>query len=558
MANPDLTPEKGLESDNSSQNSKLVEIAVKEAPNEDATAKEYLGDPESKYPSGFRFTMVIAALVLTTFLVALDNTIIATAIPKITDEFQGIDKVSWYGSAFFMTFGGFQSTWGKFFKYFPLKTYYIVAIAIFEIGSLVCAVAKGPDTFIVGRAIAGFGGAGMATGAFTVIGFGAEPKKRPQLLAIMGATWGVSVVLGPLLGGVFTDKVSWRWCFYINLPIGGVVATVLLLFFQTPPDAKPAPASWKEKFLQLDLVGAVLVMGLIVCFNLALQYGGQTRPWKSSVVIGLLVGAVLLGVVCFIWEIYQDERAMIVPRLFRLASVGLGSIYQFFLAGSYFTILYYLPIYFQSVFNASPIGSGVRNLPLIITLTIAAILQGPLLVKLGYPTPILLGGAAIAAAGSALFYTMDINTSTGKWIGYQIISGAAIGGTFQTTMGMVQVNAKPEDISSSSAIMLFFQTIGGSLCLSAAQAAFNNRLLNKLATTAPGIDPATVLLVGATEIRSAFDSSEISAVVEAYMSGLKSVFAITIGAFGVCCVLSLCMGWKKLDAVDSKKVKGGP
>jgi MFS family permease len=214
-----------------------------------------------------------------------------------------------------MTFGGFQSTWGKFFKYFPLKTYFIAAMAIFEAGSLICALAKSPTTLIIGRAIAGFGGAGIATGAFTIIGFAAEPRKRPQLIGVTGATYGIAAVLGPLLGGVFSDKVTWRWCFYINLPIGGLAALMVLIFFRTPGGAKPVRASWKEKLLQMDLVGVALVMALIVSYLLALEYGGQSKAWNSSVVVGLLVGSFALTVTCVFWEINLGERAMIVPRL---------------------------------------------------------------------------------------------------------------------------------------------------------------------------------------------------------------------------------------------------
>ncbi|KAF2100708.1 MFS general substrate transporter [Rhizodiscina lignyota] len=556
MADPDFELEKTLPGDNSSQDSKPLDAEKQLQHTGDARAVEALDEPTEEYPHGTRLTIIVVSLMLSTFLIALDNTIVGTAIPKITDEFHGLDKVSWYGSAYFMTFGGFQSPWGKFFKYFPIKTYFIAAMGIFEVGSLICGVAQGPTTLIVGRAIAGFGGAGISTGAFTMIGFIAEPQKRPQLIGFTGATYGIAAVLGPLVGGAFSDKVSWRWCFYINLPIGGLAALMILLFFHTPSSAKPVPAGWKEKLLQMDLVGASLVMGLIISYILALQYGGQTKPWDSSVVIGLLVGSFAMAVVCVVWEILQGERAMIVPRLFKQRTVWVSCIFQFFFAGSYFTILYYLPIYFQSVYNVSPVGSGVRNLPLIIMLTISATLQGVALSKVGYAAPFLVIGAALGAISSGLFYTLGVDTSAGKWIGYQIICGLAVGATFQTSIAVVQVNAKPEDMSSSTAMIFFFQMIGGSFCLSAAQSGFNNRMLSVLASTAPGVKPAAVLATGATQIRSAFTSAQVPGVVAAYMAGLQVVFAITIGTFGLACLTGLLGGWKRLHAADLKNAGG--
>jgi MFS transporter, DHA2 family, glioxin efflux transporter len=237
---------------------------------------------------------------------------------------------------------------------------------------------------------------------------------------------------------------------------------------------------------------------------------------------------------------------------------------MFFFAGGYFVVLYFLPIYFQSVYNASPISSGVKMLALILPLTFAAIAQGIALSKIGIAPLFWIGGGTLATIGCGLFYTMDAHTSVGKWIGYQIIVGFASGITFQTAAAVAQVHATAEDMSQVTAVIfcefhgsmyklillliqsLVFQMIGGSFFVSAAQSAFNNRLITVLASTAPEINPARVLGTGATQIRSAFTAEQVPLVVDAYMSGLKSVFAITIAGFGISAFIGFLGSWKRL------------
>lgn len=501
-----------------------------------------------EYPTGKRLVPILFALVCAVFLVAIDMTIIGTAIPKITDEFDGLNMVSWYGSVYFMTYGGFQPASGKFFKYFPLKASFLSATFIFLVGSLICGVAPNSTAFVVGRAIAGTGAAGVATGAFVIVAFSAEPKARPGLIGLIGAVFGLSSVLGPILGGVFSDKVTWRWCFYINLPIGGVAAILLFVFFKTPPQAMTTKATWREKFLQMDPLGVILVMAGIISFILAVEYGGQKKSWNSGTVIGLFVCSALIWVSFAIWEFFNEDRAMLQRRLLRKRFVWQPSMFQCFFAASYYVLLYYLPIYFQSVDNRSAISSGVLNLPLVLAMALGSMVSGTVVSKTGHAAPFMAVGAVLATISSGLMYTFDIGTPMGKWIGYQLMYGAACGLGFQMGITIAQANADPADMSSVTATVFFFQTIGGAFSVSAAQSGFVNRLVSELRKTAPEINPQVVIGTGATQIRHAFPANQVPAIVSAYMSGLKVTFALAVALVGFTCLVVVFVPRKKLNA----------
>ncbi|KAJ4859725.1 major facilitator superfamily domain-containing protein [Trichoderma breve] len=198
---------------------------------------------DEEYMSGFKLWLMLLSLVFSIFLISLDITIVATAIPAITNQFHGLEDQAWYSAIYLMTSGGFQSTWGKIYQYFPPKMSFIGAMAVFEIGSLICGAAPSSTVFIIGRTIAGIGAAGVSS--------------------------------GPLLGGVFSEESTWRWCFYINLPIGVLPIVSTILFFNTPKAAKPREAPMKEKLLQLDPLGTIILMGAIITYLMAVHYGGQ-------------------------------------------------------------------------------------------------------------------------------------------------------------------------------------------------------------------------------------------------------------------------------------------
>ncbi|KAL9052116.1 MAG: hypothetical protein Q9206_004430 [Seirophora lacunosa] len=486
-----------------------------------------------------RLALVLISLSLTVFLISLDNTIISSAVPRITTEFQSLDDVGWYGSAPLLTFASFQSSWGKVFRYFDLKYSYLLSIALFELGSLVCGVAPNSVSLIIGRAIAGLGAAGVASGAYTIIGLSVRQAHRPAFLGVLGATYGIASFLGPVLGGVFTEQLSWRWVFYINLPIGGAAAVVLLLVFQVPPSASPQPASAKEKLLHLDLPGTVLLLGSIVCFLLGTQWGGVIHPWRSSQVIGTFVGFILLGAAFCAVELYSKDHALIPPKILADRSIAACSLFEFFFAGSFFILLYYLPIYFQAVDGVSPSASGLRVLPFVLGSALFSILSGGLISVLGHYVPFMIAGSTMVTIAAGLLYGMDVGAGPAHWIGYQVLLGIGTGLAFQPPVMANQAAVHKRDLSVVTAVTLFFQTIGGAFLVQSGQSAFGNGLRQFLPREAPGVDPAAVSSLGASELRDLLRPDQVQGVIQAYAHAIRWAFALSIAVAGV----SFCLAW---------------
>ncbi|RDL36306.1 Uncharacterized protein BP5553_05658 [Venustampulla echinocandica] len=508
------------------------------------------------YPKGLQFFFILLSLILSIFMVALDLTIVATAIPKITDDFHSVSQIGWYGSAFFLTVAAFTSPWGKAFKYFTLKWTYLLAVFIFELGSLICAVAPNSTALIVGRAIAGLGAAGVASGAFILVAFIAPPEKRPAYLGLIGASYGISAVIGPLLGGVFTEKVSWRWCFYINLPVGGLAAAILVIFFNLPAHVKPAKATLREKFLQMDPIGIALIMAAVVCYILALQWGGVSLPWSNSKVIGLFVGFGLL-MVCFCIDQYLlGERAMLPPRLLKNRYIWQGMMYSFTIAGSYFLVLYFLPIYFQVIDNVSPIQSGVRNLPLILAITLSTIVSGVGITVTGRPMPFMIVGGVLTSIGIGLLYTLDIGTGSPAWIGYQVLVGLGLGLGFQVPVSAVQATLPQIDIPTGSAMIIFVQTIGGAFLVSAGTSAFQAKLTSSLQASDGNVDPLQVIGTGATDIRRVFSATDLPFILRAYVDGIQTAFIVSIALAVACTCIAFLGKWQKLKPADAPTTEG--
>ncbi|GES65959.1 MFS toxin efflux pump [Aspergillus terreus] len=511
------------------------------------------------YPSFAATVVIILGLYLSVFLVALDQTIIGVAIPEITNQFKSIEDIAWYGSAYFLTSTALQPSYGRLYKIFSVKWSFLAAIAFFEIGSLICAVAPSSTVLIVGRAIAGIGVAGIFSGAMVIIALTVPLPKRPLVFGMFGMVWGVASIVGPLLGGAFTDGVSWRWCFYINLPIGGISIAIVLFILRLPSNSDSATKPLLERIKQLDFIGASILIPAIICLLLALQWGGNQYPWNNSRIIGLFIGFGLMVIITIYTQIRLGDRATLPPRIMKQRAVVAGATFAVFFGGAFFVLVYYLPIFFQSVRGASAMKSGIQLLPVMLATVVSSVAVGILVTVFGYYTPFLIGSTAIAAIGAGLVTLYSKDISSGKWIGYQILVGAGVGAGFQIPITAVQTALPAEDIPTGSAVIMFFQTLGGALFIAVAQSVFQNGLIEGIVEYAPKVNPADIVKAGATEMREVLIrlhlEDQLSGVIDAYLSGLKDTYRVALALFLVSFVASCFFEWRSVKG-QSDENKG--
>lgn len=501
---------------------------------------------ELEYPSGLKLLTLIVALCLAVFLVALDNTIIATAIPRITDQFHALNDVGWYASSYLLTTCAFQLMFGKFYTFFSIKWVFLTAIAIFELGSLICGAAPNSVALIVGRAIAGLGSAGIFSGGLIIIAYSVPLEKRPIYTGLIGGMYGIASVAGPLMGGAFTEYVTWRWCFYINLPVGAVTFILIVLFFKSPKREKEASVGFSARLKQFDIPGTIVFIPAIVCLLLALQWGGTEYPWKSGRIIALFVLFGILIIAFCVIQYWKGDTATVPPKVL-VRSVVAGSWFGICLGGAFFIMIYYLPIWFQAIQGVTATESGIRNLPMILSQVFASVASGVLITKLGYYTPWLYVSTALMAIGAGLLSTMTLGSSIGMWLGYQVIFGLGTGFGFQQPLIAAQTVLPLEDVPIGTAAVMFIQLLGGALFVSVAQNIFSNALLTNLIAGVPGLNPEIVISTGATNLVNAVGTS-IDQVLLAYNAALMKTFQIAIILSCLSIFGAIFMEWRSVKA----------
>ncbi|MDL5204710.1 MFS transporter [Streptomyces sp. ALI-76-A] len=400
-----------------------------------------------------RVRLVFFALMLALLLAALEQMIVATALPKIVGELHGLDRMSWAITAYLLTATIGLPVYGKLGDLYGRKGVFQFAIVVFVVGSALAGRARTMDQLIAFRAVQGIGAGGLLTGVQAIVADIVPPRQRGRLLGLTGAAFGLASVAGPPLGGYFTDQLSWRWCFYVNVPFGLVTLAVVAVALKLP---KPTA---KARF---DVLGALLLTAASTCLVLLTSWGGTEYAWDSPVVLGLGAGAVAATVLFLAAERFAAEP-LIPLRLFRDPVFDVTALVGLVIGVALFGAAGYLPTYLQMVEGASATGSGLLMLPMTGGIVGASVLSGQLITRTGrYKIHVVLG-AALCVVGMGLLSRLDADTPRLHSSVWMAVLGAGIGMVMPALVLAVQNSVRPADLGAATSAGDYFRQIGGSV-----------------------------------------------------------------------------------------------
>lgn len=429
--------------------------------------KEFKIKEEKINYSHSEIMVIMGALMLVLLLAALDQTIVATALPRIAEDLHGLNEFSWVATAYLLTSGVSTPLYGKISDLLGRKKIFQFAIVLFLTGSILCGLSQNMTQLVIFRALQGLGAGGLMTLVMTIVGDIVPPRERGRYMGYLFAVFGVSSVIGPLLGGFLTDSLSWRWVFFVNIPIGLVALYEVARRLHLP----------KRKLEhKIDYLGAGLLSSSIVSLLLATVWGGTTYAWASGQIIGLFSASVVLSGL-FIWCESKAKEPILPLGLFKNDIFTVSSLMSLFIGIAMFASILYIPLYQQMVRGYSPTESGLLMLPLVAGILGTSIVIGRIITKRGKYRIFPIIGNLVLGLGIWLFSHLSLTTPEWQLGLWMLIIGAGLGMFMQVTTLAIQNAVEPKDLGVATSSATFFRSTGSSL----GAAIFGTILTNRLA-----------------------------------------------------------------------------